>query len=216
MIRLFALFLMLVPLAAPAQGLPPLLDVGGNGLPALFDVAGVAADDTLNVRSGPGTDSPVIGELAPDRQGVEIVSTDASGNWGLMNLEERAGWVSLAYMARQAGDWFASASTVAGCFGTEPFWGLTVSPGSWSFDIFGEPRFVAEPSPFTGPGAAGFDRAASAELSGDDGFAALVISPGICSDGMSDQLYGLEARLITTLSGMGTQLWSGCCTVTSR
>jgi uncharacterized protein YgiM (DUF1202 family) len=54
---LFALLLM--GTAATAQ----------SEYPRLHDVVGVASDDVLNVRAGPGGSHPIVGELGP-RNGV--------------------------------------------------------------------------------------------------------------------------------------------------
>ena len=88
-----ALALVFLLLAAPA--------VADGPLPALFDVAGVGGGDRLNVREGPDARTAVVGSLAPDAKGVEVVAVDAAGAWGRVNTGERAGWVAMRYLAPQ-------------------------------------------------------------------------------------------------------------------
>lgn len=45
-------------------------------LPTLFDVQDVAAGDVLNIREAPNAKAAIIGTLAPDATGVEVVGTD--------------------------------------------------------------------------------------------------------------------------------------------
>ncbi len=96
-----------------------------DGWPALFDVSGVAADDTLNIRSEPGTGGVVIGTLEPDAEGIEVVRPNPRETWGLVNYGEATGWVSLSFLTRRPGQWLGHVPEVRSCFGTEPFWSLS-------------------------------------------------------------------------------------------
>lgn len=89
----------------------------GHG-PDSWHVTGVAADDVLNVRMGPGTEYPVIEKFAPDGRGLERITcvpfytlrhlkkmTDAQvqalpATWCLMRdaKMERAGWVAQRFI----------------------------------------------------------------------------------------------------------------------
>ncbi|KAA9006924.1 SH3 domain-containing protein [Histidinibacterium aquaticum] len=200
--HLLMLILLLVPATLAAQEFP-----------ARYSVSGVAADDTLNVRTGPGVDNAIIGEFTPDRTGIEVVRLSADGDWGQVNVNGQAGWVSMHYMMplQQVG-WNSTMSTVSSCFGTEPFWSArTTSDRQFVLENLGEPVFSAPAEPFvqslSGPGIA-----TAVEVPGG-GFATLVVTAGACSDGMSDQQYGLNADMVTRLPGNGTQYWKGCCTV---
>ncbi len=90
-------------------------------MPSLHDVTGVAADDVLNVRSGPDAGSARIGALAPGATGVEVIELSGTG-WGRVNVDEGSGWVSLRYLARQPDQ--PPVPDRLTCFGTEPFWSL--------------------------------------------------------------------------------------------
>lgn len=94
-----------------------LAQMDGHG-PDAWQVAGVAADDSLNVRTGPGTDHPVIGTFAHDATGLQMVTcvpyltrqtrhqlserqrADLPPRWCLMKGRDNrtSGWVSAHYI----------------------------------------------------------------------------------------------------------------------
>lgn len=82
----------------PLEGRQPVF--AGEG----WRVTGVAADDVLNVRSGPGTQNGIIGTLAPDDTNVRLTgwgTTQADGNewWGVLLEDGSEGWVNNAFLA---------------------------------------------------------------------------------------------------------------------
>ena len=105
---------------------PALAD--GHLFPQRFDVANVASNDTLNIRAQPTGKSNILGELAYDAKGVEVIRKDASGKWGQVNAGEGAGWVSLAYMRVTNDPHWAEMVEPLLCSGTEPFWNLALTP----------------------------------------------------------------------------------------
>ncbi|AAV93372.1 SH3 domain-containing protein [Ruegeria pomeroyi] len=185
---------LLLVLAAPLAADP---------VPALFDVTGVAADDVLNVREDPSAGSEVIGTLAPDAVGVEVVDLTFGGDWGRVNVNETSGWVSMRYMQQQPesdGVWMTPRFT---CSGTEPFWSLTVEQGVGArFQIMGEAE-QALPAGLLRPGAGLIDRFALPL-----GHNLAILRQMQCHDGMSDRAYGLDVGLM--LNG---SLYAGCCTL---
>lgn len=104
-------------------------------LPTLFDVQDVAADDVLNIRETPDAMAPIIGTLAHDATGIEVMGTDRSGQWGRVNTGERGGWVSMRFLTYRSDVWQPE-KLPAGltCGGTEPFWSFTEQDGRllWS------------------------------------------------------------------------------------
>lgn len=194
---------MRVAVLALALVLP--LAAGAESLPALYDVTGVAAEDVLNIRAEGMADAALVGTLAPDAKGVEVV--EEHRGWGLVNTGEGSGWVNMIYLRPQPGpEWFSLQSPMR-CLGTEPFWSLGLAPETGAA-IFSTPeagdRFVT----LTGrwPGDA---RGGSAAVSLPDGFA--VMSGGYCSDGMSDRAFGIRVDLF--LTGESGGRLSGCCTL---
>ena len=88
-------------------------------LPTLFDVTDVADDDVLNIRTRPSAGAEILGSLAPDARGVEVVAHDASGRWAQINTGEHSGWVALRYLAYRTDVWEPGALPEAlRCIGT--------------------------------------------------------------------------------------------------
>lgn len=175
-------------------------------LPTLFDVAGVAADDVLNIRAEPNASSGIIGTLAPGAKGIEVV--EERRGWARVNTPERSGWVSMRYLSYRTDVWEPGALPAAfRCLGTEPFWDAKREGGDLVLR--------------TPENQGGDRRAVQAVL--DSGIfrdpARVVVArdmtlfshPQICSDGMSDRLYGLSATLV--LQGDQPRMLSGCCSI---
>lgn len=178
--------------------------------PALYDVSGVAENDALNIRQAPDAAAPIIGSLAPDAEGIEVIRPDDHHGWGLVNSGEGRGWVSLRYLARQPGQWAGAMPPVARCGGTEPFWSFDVTGETLSYDALADsPRDFR----ITQSGAAQ-GRRDSFHLIGEgpQGAAIATLSTRACSDGMSDRAYGLSVDLL--LQGNdGWQHQTGCCSL---
>ncbi len=178
--------------------------------PALHDVIGVEANDVLNIRVGPSANADVIGALGPFDEGVEVISTDETGAWGLVNTGEGAGWASLDFLARQPGQWEEGFPRVTQCFGTEPFWSLDLAQEVPVFDQAGLGETVLTVVE-EAPSANRTDRHAIL-LEGDYGPATVLIGATACSDGMSDRAYGLTGDIVLA-DDDGTLFVSGCCSL---
>lgn len=109
--------LLVACLTAPAAW----AEIDGHG-PDAWRVTGVAADDVLNMRMGPGTQYLVIDHLAPDARGLEQITcvpllipsiyhrlTDAERaalppRWCLMRSSDhaQAGWVAQRFLMEDA------------------------------------------------------------------------------------------------------------------
>lgn len=107
---LIALCLAVVPLAVQAE-------IDGYG-PDAWRVSGVAADDVLNIRMGPGTQYPVIDSFAHNARGLELITCvpfysmayaqtmsaaqrdSLPPRWCLMRSADlsKAGWVAQRYL----------------------------------------------------------------------------------------------------------------------
>lgn len=193
---------LLVLLAGPAAATQ-------DAWPALFDVTGVALDDVLNVRSAPSATSEIVGALAPDATGVEVIRPDDRQTWGLVNTGEGTGWVSLAYLARLAGQWQGAFPDPARCFGTEPFWTLTFPDGGTVSLRTPEERSVPAGSVVARLGSANRRDRHGIRIAFPDGrLSSGVISWERCTDGMSDREYGLALDLLDA-----DRVLSGCCTL---
>ncbi len=51
-----------------------------------LDVTGVASNDTLNVRGGPGTGFAVVDELAHNERGIQVLLDFTDGNWIMIGI----------------------------------------------------------------------------------------------------------------------------------
>ena len=166
-----------------------------DGFPALHDVVDVASDDVLNIRSGPTASAEIIGTLAPDARNVEVTGTDESGTWGRVNTNERSGWASLRFLRPvENGHWTDPAATLR-CFGTEPFWSLTLSPKTKRAEYV---RPGTDPLPLEISqllaAAPGYPPATWALFKGDL-LQWAKLRRASCSDGMSDRAYGIAIDL---------------------
>lgn len=194
-----ALALMLA-LSGPALATPEYI------LPTLFDVSGVAADDVLNIRAMPDASAPVIGTLPPDARQIEVV--EERRGWARVNTAEGTGWVSARYLAYRSDVWQPGALPAAfRCLGTEPFWDATLEGADLVLrspeDQAGDRRpvqAVLDTGLFRDPARVVVARDMT-----------LFSQPRICSDGMSDRLFGLSATLV--VHGASPRLLSGCCTI---
>lgn len=173
-------------------------------LPTLFDVADVAMDDVLNIRLQPDAGSPVIGTLPPDAKGVEVV--EERRGWGRVNSGEGSGWVSMRYLTYRVDVWEPGALPEHfRCIGTEPFWSVKAEGGEVVYDT---PE-GAERQQLRAVLDTGIFRYPTRAVLGET--LTLVATPQICSDGMSDRIYGLSATLIR--DGEQPQMLNGCCLI---
>ena len=177
-------------------------------LPALYDVQGVAADDVLNIRAAPQADAEIVGTLAPDAKRIEVIA--AVDGWAMVNTGEGTGYAKLEYLAPSGGPAWQTFEAPLSCFGTEPFWGLDFDPAAMSISLnnFETPAQVMAvkqiwlPLPWSPVSAIGLE----------DG--TVVIRPEECSDGMSDQTYGIAMDMFLTKGDL--RRYSGCCSLELR
>lgn len=175
-------------------------------LPSWFRVTGVAADDVLNIRERPDPGSAVIGTLAPDATGVEVVAVD--GDWAVVNNGEQSGYAALRYLARETGPVWNALQTPLACFGTEPFWSFKVDPAAGIATLVASDDLTGATSTIT-TAWPGTPWAPVAAFSIAEGLA--VLTPAACSDGMSDRRFGIALDLFLTQPE--TLRLSGCCSL---
>ncbi len=181
-----------------------------DGWPALYDVVGVAADDALNVRSGPGTEHEIIGTLPYDAEDIEIVRPSEDLDWGLLNFGEATGWISLNFAVPQPGQWYGSIPKITQCFGTEPFWSIERSLELLRFRNQDGLNIAVDEAYFI-ESRNRRDRFIASGSSVVNGLT-LVVSNQTCSDGMSDRDYGLSVDVLVE-DAFDAQLYSGCCSI---
>jgi hypothetical protein len=72
----------------------------------VYAVVGVAGDDVLNVRAGPGVGNPIVGTIPPHGMGVRITDEGqivGQSLWVPVAYGDALGWVNDRYLARQVG-----------------------------------------------------------------------------------------------------------------
>ena len=182
--------------------------------PALYDVSGVASDDSLNIRTMPDAQSGIIDTLPFNAKDVEVISLDTTGNWAQVNSGENSGWVSLTFLTRQPGQDAINLLKIRSCFGTEPFWSLTLptdSDAPVTFSKLGEPDIQGVISERISSQNR-TDESAHIFWFGAAGSFAAFISQTSCNDGMFDTAYGLKIGLLLN-HATATTLLSGCCSL---
>ncbi|MGR3806139.1 COG3650 family protein [Marinibacterium profundimaris] len=173
--------------------------------PWLYDVIGVSADDVLNLRAGPSSEAEVIGALAHDATGIEVVGINDNGYWLQIALPESTAWAATGFLAPQPHDPELAFTRILDCGGTEPFWGLQITQGTGATlsrmdkadaDL---PAGRVRPSP---------SMKNQYFLDLGERHAAMLTTK-LCSDGMSDRAYGLSIRLVID----ETETMHGCCSL---
>lgn len=183
------------------------MPVTAQDLPALHGVAGVARDDVLNLRAAPDPAATILGSLAPDATGIEVL--EIVDGWARVNHGEGVAFAAVRYLVPADQPGWAALQSPLHCFGTEPFWSLAIEP---ALDAAGLSRPDATTRmldlgprwPWDGLGAT-----PSAGLAMRDGF--LMLRGESCSDGMSSRAYGIRADLF--LAGEGAERLGGCCSL---
>lgn len=180
-------------------------------LPATFDVKDVAAGDVLNVRETPAADASIVGKIGPFDQNVEILELSTDGKWGKVGIPEGNGWVAMRYLDLNAPSDPQMIPRPISCYGTEPFWSLSLRPG------------VAE---YNSPETGAVGLAITTERVGDNGYLlqmeegptlirTMIVARQSCYDGMSDRQFGFSALMFVD-SPEGNDLHRACCTLDGR
>jgi uncharacterized membrane protein len=172
--------------------------------PTLYDVVGVAAGDVLNVRQSGDATAPIIGALPPDAKAVEVIGI--RDGWGQVNTGEAAGYVKMSFLAAQPGPGWDALAAPMRCFGTEPFWSVSLTPGTAEarFSAPEGDRDMAIRRSWPGSGL-------PQPVAVDTDLGILVMSPQACSDGMSDHAYGIAAALFAHAPDQPAL--HGCCSI---
>ena len=81
-------------------------EAGGTATEETYRVYGVAADDVLNMRSGPSTGYPIVAAIPPNGRGVAISScrriAGYSNKWCLVAWQGVSGWASACCLAGES------------------------------------------------------------------------------------------------------------------
>lgn len=186
-----------------------------DGWPALYDVIDVSEDDVLNIRGAPSAGADIVGTLAPDARGVEVLGVNRAESWGRVSTAEGVGWVSMAFLARRPGQWTGDPPVAMACAGTEPFWTFEINDAEATFESMG-----ALPLDFSRTVAASSRNRIDAHVrvfENDLGGLVANLRNATCSDGMSDREYGWAVDLLVVVAGTdNAQMFSGCCSLVAE
>lgn len=178
--------------------------------PAFYDVSGVDSGDVLNVRSAPSVEGDLVGVLAPNQSNLEVIALSDDGRWARVNIEEQSGWTSVRFLTLVK-DYPFLPSAHLNCYGTEPFWSLDKPQTQpMTLSILGQ-EFAAWRMAGSHRSPNRIDRF-SVIAGEDDDLAVLTLSRGMCSDGMSDRQFGIQADFIRPNADDNVHL-SGCCSI---
>lgn len=175
--------------------------------PALFRVVNVSAGDVLNIRAEPNARAAIVGRFERTQVGIEVVGLSEDRRWGLVRIDEGIGWTSMRYLQAERSDSWRDGQQTLTCLGTEPFWTFRFFlPNNRAEYVAPDTSFEVRTDAPHLPGTQ-FPPTLTLPFQGArEGFA--VIRNGVCSDGMSDRLYGLEGQIYWRGQ---TQGLSGCC-----
>ncbi len=181
--------------------------VQAQSRPTVHAVTDVESDDVLNIRSEPSARSEILGSYFPYAIAIEVLETTPDGRWGMVGLGEGNGWVSMRYLT----DWPTPADEIPRplrCFGTEPFWDLSMYPRGSEYTELGRERrdlnILSEDVTPTGF-LARFEEGPTLNR-------VLEVAAGYCGDGMSDRRFGWSA-VMSTQAPDGDYTDTGCCTL---
>lgn len=183
------------------------LPAGAQDFPALHRVIGVSAGDVLNIRAEPSARSAIVGRFSRNAVGIEVVGLNEDRTWGLVRTGEGIGWSNMRFLTREHADAWHSGNHALTCLGTEPFWRFDFFlPGNRAEFIAPDDSWEVRTDAPNLPRTA-FPPTLALPFSGArEGVA--VIRNGICSDGMSDAVFGLETQVYFRRD---TAALSGCC-----
>lgn len=191
------LFALLLPAAAAAQDFP-----------VLFRVVNVPAGDVLNIRAEANARASIVGHFDRTQVDIEVVGLSEDRNWGLVRTDEGVGWSAMRYLQAERTDTWRDGQQTLTCMGTEPFWTFHIylPTTAASYDSLADGSVALTTDAPALPRTAGPYTLAVPFSGARTGM--VVIRNGVCSDGMSDRLYGLEGQVYWRGQAQGL---TGCC-----
>lgn len=171
-----------------------------------YSVFGVRPGDTLNMRVQPNPRAPVVQTIAHDAEGIALTGRTSQGDWTEITFRRKRGWVNARFLGIGAPGRYQLPAYLD-CSGTEPFWSISLMPGSARADMmFAEKRFFFRLT----RAQQAMNRSEIWLLRGSGrpaGEMSLIVRSETCSDGMSDTRYPYSA--VALISGL--DMVAGCC-----
>jgi uncharacterized membrane protein len=170
-----------------------------------YSVVGVRPGDALNLRTQPNPNAPIVLTIPHDATGLLLTGRRSTGDWVEVTYQRRRGWVNGRFLGLVSGRYEVPA--FLDCSGTEPFWSISLSPGSARADLmFAQRRYLFRITRFQ----QAMNRTDIAHITGAASRStsmSLIVRRESCSDGMSDTNYPYSA--VALISGVNTI--AGCC-----
>lgn len=179
--------------------------------PAAYQVTGVTKDDMLNIRAEPNASSDILAHIEPFATAIELLAVSSDGKWGRVGLPEGNGWVALRYLElTPPADPFEVPRPFS-CRGTEPFWSVSLYPRGAEYN---SPQTGAVPMEVLSEDVSPQGYLIRLQ-EGPSLRRTLIISRGLCNDGMSDRDFGFSTHMFME-SADGNATYTGCCTLDHR
>lgn len=170
-----------------------------------YSVFGVRPGDTLNMRSQPNPNAPVVQTIPFDGRDIGLTGRNAPGAWVEVMYNRKRGWVNGRFLGYSAPGRYQVPAHLE-CFGTEPFWSIKLQPGAAQADLaFAERRLNLRLT----QAESAMNRNDILHLRGVSrpGEMSLILRAEVCSDGMSDNRYPYSVvALFSRLNVI-----AGCC-----
>lgn len=196
-IAILALSLMIMPQVIRAETFP-----------AAYQVTGVTKNDLLNIRAEPDVGSEILAHIEPFATAIEVLDISSDGKWGRVGLPEGNGWIALRYLEPTPPTDPFEVPRPFSCLGTEPFWSVSLYPSGAEFN---SPQTGAVPmeviTEYVSPQGYLIRLQEGPALQ-----RTLIVSRGLCNDGMSDRDFGFSTHMFLE-SPDGNATFKGCCTL---
>ena len=170
-----------------------------------YGVTGVAATDTLAMRAAPDANANVVGTIPHNGEGIAATGNTTPGGWSEIAYRGKRGWVNAQFLGL-GNDAGTRLPALLECMGTEPFWRITLSPGTARADLLFVERVVNYRLTHA---ASAMGRSDVWLVKGADGQTemSLTVKRESCSDGMSDTEYPYSSVAHVP----GADIIAGCC-----
>lgn len=185
---------------------------------SVFSVTGVDADDYLNVRQAPDTQSPIVTLIPYDGVGIRRLDGEESvgtQTWWRIKWEGKQGWVNKRYLsspdttdAQPSSDAKDDSKMALHCGGNEPFWGIKITKKQLIYSPF-EGDILNLPIMFNKTSENNTSLAAVFAEKAGNSVMAVLQKVEACSDGMSDIDYPYSISAVIN----NKNFYSGCCHV---
>lgn len=180
--------------------------------PAIFQISGIKPGEAVTIHAKPNPTSDPIGFIPSDGKDIEVVGQTPDTAWGIVNSDERAGWVEMRYLKQTDSVWARdSAPEFLACLGNGPVWWLQISGPEVALSLgTGEDHSLTIAEMFAPDGENRSSRFIEAVNPRNRAY--ISVAEGLCRTHDNGLEYGLSANVLLDSEGDKT-LVTGCCSV---